>query len=501
MYLTYDARVYRTQIYYGSRVTSYRVRWRAGKAWGRTFRHEAQAEVFRADLLVAAAKGEAFSVTTGVPVAWDRQRPGMSWYEFVCTYVDMKWPSASAKYRRSIAQALTSATTGMLGSRRGQPPSKAVRGALMNFGFNSCQREHAPREVRQVLAWLARNSRQVTDLAEPAMCRRVLMAAITRLDGSLAAPTSIRRGRAVLMNALDYAVEMNLLEANPLASLKWTPPKIADEIDRRTVINPGQARSLLAAVAGQPGGQPLVAFFGVMYYSGLRPEEAIGLHRQDVCVDHDWGELHVRAACPEAGRRWTDDGTVRDRRGLKHRANGTTRIVPSPPPLTKLLRAHLAAVPGEPGQPLFRGQHGRLLATIVCRRSWDHARQIVLSPEEYASPLARRPYDLRHACLSTWLNAGISPAQVAAWGGHSVETLLRVYAKCLDGEHETAKRKIMTALAETWNCPGRNWHATPRAGCRMPARLFGLAPSTVQQNVNSPRPVCDSRQRRSSIKA
>jgi hypothetical protein len=31
--------------------------------------------------------------------------------------------------------------------------------------------------------------------------------------------------------------------------------------------------------------------------------------------------------------------------------------------------------------------------------------------------LARRPYDLRHACLSTWLNGGIYPTQVAERAG------------------------------------------------------------------------------------
>jgi integrase len=63
-----------------------------------------------------------------------------------------------------------------------------------------------------------------------------------------------------------------------------------------------------------------------------------------------------------------------------------------------------------------------------------------------ASPLARRPYDLRHACLSTWLNAGVPAAQVAEWAGHSVNVLLRVYAKCLDGQEESAKRRIESAL-------------------------------------------------------
>jgi integrase len=87
------------------------------------------------------------------------------------------------------------------------------------------------------------------------------------------------------------------------------------------------------------------------------------------------------------------------------------------------------------------------LPTITYRRSWDRARKATFSPQQYQSPLARRPYDLRHACLSTWLNSGVPPAQVAAWAGHSVEVLLRVYAKCLEGQDDIAKRRIAEALA------------------------------------------------------
>ena len=65
---------------------------------------------------------------------------------------------------------------------------------------------------------------------------------------------------------------------------------------------------------------------------------------------------------------------------------------------------------------------------------------------QVASPLGRRPYDLRHACLSTWLNAGVPAAQVADWAGHGVEVLLRVYAKCLDGQEEAARTRIEAAL-------------------------------------------------------
>jgi hypothetical protein len=39
--------------------------------------------------------------------------------------------------------------------------------------------------------------------------------------------------------------------------------------------------------------------------------------------------------------------------------------------------------------------------------------------------------------------------QVAEWAGHSVNVLLRVYAKCAYGQEEVAKARIEAALALT----------------------------------------------------
>ena len=75
--------------------------------------------MFRAELLAAARKGEAFNMATGEPVSWQRDEPGTSWYEFTCAYVDMKWKTASAKYRRAIAQALAAAAPVMIVSTSG----------------------------------------------------------------------------------------------------------------------------------------------------------------------------------------------------------------------------------------------------------------------------------------------------------------------------------------------------------------------------------------------
>jgi integrase len=87
-----------------------------------------------------------------------------------------------------------------------------------------------------------------------------------------------------------------------------------------------------------------------------------------------------------------------------------------------------------PGGRVFSGVHGDELASITYRRVWDKARCATMTADEYASRLAKRVYDLRHACVSTWLNGGVPPAQVAEWAGHSVAVLLKVHAKCIDGQ-------------------------------------------------------------------
>jgi integrase len=79
-------------------------------------------------------------------------------------------------------------------------------------------------------------------------------------------------------------------------------------------------------------------------------------------------------------------------------------------------------------------------------RTWQRARTYALTAEEAASPLARRPYDLRHAAVSTWLNGGVPATQVAEWAGHSVAVLLRVYAKCIAGQGNVAREQIGRAL-------------------------------------------------------
>lgn len=126
--------------------------------------------------------------------------------------------------------------------------------------------------------WAARNSPLLTALNERAVARRVLDSLTVRMDGQPAAANTVARRRAVLYNALEYAVELDRLQSNPLDRVKWKAPKVAELVDVRTVVNHDQARALLAAVRQQSGSGPaLVAFFGCMYYGATRPAEAAEL--------------------------------------------------------------------------------------------------------------------------------------------------------------------------------------------------------------------------------
>lgn len=403
-----------------------------------------------AELLRAANTGQAFDVLTGRPVSIARKKEEQSWYAFACEYVDMKWPHAAATYRRSIAEALQTATLALVTTRRGMPEGRVLRSALLRCSFNAQYRDDTdlPAESVRALRWLEKNTLPVSAISEPRVVRGMLDALARRMDGKAASATVVNRKRAVLYNALDYAVELRLLEKNPIPTIKWKAPKASHAIDRRTVMNPIQARSVLRSV-GELGrsGRRLAALFAVMYFAALRPEEAVNLRKQNLSLPEEgWGDLIITHATPHAGSRWTDTGNVRDDRGLKHRAIGDSRTVPCPPELTAILHEHLTTFGTGNGGRLFTGEQSEAVPNITIKRTWERARAATFTEEVRATQLAATPYSLRHTAVSTWLNAGVPPTLVAQWAGHSVEVLLNVYAKCLTGQDVIARRQIERAL-------------------------------------------------------
>jgi integrase len=160
-----------------------------------------------------------------------------------------------------------------------------------------------------------------------------------------------------------------------------------------------------------------------------------------------WGRIVLAASASRAGTAWTDDGTARQERGLKHRADNETRTIPIPPELVWLLRAHLRRYGTTPDGRIFQTARGGILQDSGYNEVWTQARKQALTPAQQRSPLGRAPYDLRHAAVSLWLNSGVPATEVARRAGHGVAVLLKIYAHCIDGQADAANQRITDALS------------------------------------------------------
>ena len=433
----------------------FEVRWRvAGRDKSKSFLTRALADSYRAELVRAARQGLEFDPATGEP-RWAVPEPAVTtWLEHAIAYADMKWPRLAPHSRASLADGLATVTLALTRPASRRPPARTLRAALYRHAFNPTRRATTTDPaVARALGWLARASLPVTQLSDPRVTRAALDALMLRLHGSRAAASTIARERAVFHDAAGYAVELGLLPANPVSQVRWTPPRAA-AVNPQTVASPAQVRAILAEVARlRP---ELTAFFGCLYYAALRPEEAVALRSASLALPrHGRGKLILTGACPRTGSAWTSTGTPHEPRYLKHRPDGAIRVVPAPAALADLLRQHLRKYGTAPDGRLFRGAPGGILSECTYGRIWHAAREIALGPQLAATSQARRPYDLRHAALSLWLNATGAPAEVAARTDTSVHMLQDAYAHCTDGREDLISQQTEDALDPDSGTPAR----------------------------------------------
>ncbi|MGH3189203.1 MAG: tyrosine-type recombinase/integrase [Streptosporangiaceae bacterium] len=439
----FDVSVYAIRRRAGRR-RPFEVRWRAaGRSRSRSFLTRRLADGYRAELVRAARMGLEFDPLTGEPAAWILPEPSaVTWYQEASAYAVMKWPSLAAHSRASLADALATVTPVLIRKdARSRPDPRELRTVLYQHAFSPARPAGVGSAAAQILDWAQQASLPVGCLSEPAVLRAALEALTFQLDGSRAAANTIIRKRAVLHGALGYAAEAGLLPDNPLDTIAWQVPRSSAALDPIVVASPAQVSALLDAVARTK--PEMTAFFGCLYYAALHPEEAVALRYADCHLPGSgWGMLRLAAAAPRTAAAWTSTGTSHEQRGLKHRPDGTIRMVPAPPVLAAMLRAHHATYGTALDGRLFRGTRGGQLSESVYGRAWHAARALALGPELTASGLARRPYDLRHAALSLWLNAGGDPAQIAARAGNSVAVLLTVYSHCIHGRDDLLNQQI-----------------------------------------------------------
>jgi integrase len=404
----FDVSVYAIRRRAGRR-RPFEVRWKAaGRSRSKSFITRRLADSYRAELVRAARTGLEFDPLTGEPTAWNLPEPAtVTWYQEAAAYAVMKWPSLAAHSRASVAEALATVTPALTRpDARDGPEPRELRTVLYQHAFNPTRPAGPGSPAAQVLGWAQQASLSIDSLSEPAVLRAALEALTFRLDGSRAAANTIIRKRAVLHGVLGYAAEGGLLPDNPLDTIAWQVSRSSAALDPMVAATPAQVSALLDAVARiRP---EITAFFGCLYYAALHPEEAVALRFADCYLPGSgWGMLRLVAATPRTAAAWTNSGTSHEQRGLKHRPDGTIRMVPVPPALAAMLRSHHAAYGTAPDGRLFCGARGGPLSGSVYGRAWNAARTLALGPELAASGLARAPT----TCAMPHCHCGCTPEE------------------------------------------------------------------------------------------
>ena len=103
------------------------------------------------------------------------------------------------------------------------------------------------------------------------------------------------------------------------------------------------------------------------------------------------GRIVLSASASRAGRPWTDEGTARQERGLKHRADNETRTIPIPSVLVRRLRAHIRRFGTTPDGRIFQTARGGILQDSGYNEVWDQARKAALTPSSTGHRSAGAP--------------------------------------------------------------------------------------------------------------
>lgn len=196
----------------------------------------------------------------------------------------------------------------------------------MVWAYSDRQRDTAcdpPAEYAAAFRWLTQNTVGISDLSpdtEGTIHARAVLDRVARKQNGQPAATTVARKRMTFNNALEYACERGVIPSNPMGKVKYTRQRAVTAIDLAIVLNAEQAGRFLAAVKelGEPSVR-LVAFFALIYYAAIRPEEAAGLMVHDLVSlpEAGWGEARLDGSEPRDGRRWTNSRKAKDRRPLK----------------------------------------------------------------------------------------------------------------------------------------------------------------------------------------
>lgn len=142
----------------------------------------------------------------------------LTWCEHAIAFNDMKWPMLQYGSRRSYAECLAMITAKLVTSAENAPDLKVLFRPLAGWAFKKTVREAGPPppQLAEAIAWITERSIPLAELRNPRQARASDATTLTMLDGRTYSAKSRRNKRQVLLAALNHAVELELLDHNPL---------------------------------------------------------------------------------------------------------------------------------------------------------------------------------------------------------------------------------------------------------------------------------------------
>jgi integrase len=252
------------------------------------------------------------------------------------------------------------------------------------------------------------------------------------VDKGLSART-VRYAHAIFLRAMKRALKWKLLVQNPASDVEL-PKNVRREMK---VLTPEEARTFLEeAYKGKHG-----LMFAVAVYTGMRPEEYLGLKWPDV----DFQAATVTVQRTLVWKRWKTEYYFGEPKTSRSR-----RTIPLSAFLVKELAAHKIR------QAEYRLKVGPQWANhdLVFCSEVGKPHSVRNLQRRHFKPILKRAglpdirlYDLRHTCATLLLVAGENPKVVAERLGHaSIVLTLDTYSHCLPTMQQSATDKLERIL-------------------------------------------------------
>lgn len=283
----------------------------------------------------------------------------------------------------------------------------------------------------------------VADLDTEAV--RTFLAALRRQG--LAASTT-RNARTRLRQVAEHGVELGYLASNPVPRVP-APKEAAEERTRKRTLSPDETRRLVAALDSGP----LDAAVALLFTSGLRVSEVLGLAWSD--LDLDAGTATVRRGCTYTGG---GVGARLDRPKTEGTA-GVHHLTPSSVALLKTRNARHAAerlAAGPAWQTvIYEGQQLELVFTtrvgaLVVRQDVTNAirracTRANIDPDRVGTHTGRR------SVVTSLFVAGLPLDDVARHVGHADPSTTAGYVQELGSRPADTAKRAAELLDPAWS--------------------------------------------------